>query len=407
MQTGEAQITKINERLTAYLKQVQRAIRLEPQQEQDILRELEANILECAAGIHEGCPELSQEEVLELALQEFGPPDELGRTFHSAYRHALSLPELALLAAFPFALVPLLGVDWAGFARVPEPNGWWAFGTSAILLTVGMLFAKRLRSPVALVWMTALFALGGSMAFATFRELFEPRPLLSLATTPGIPEQKIAIPAEQVVNYQALISWWSMVRYAFMLTLILFYVYWLLRLARHEWTHASLAVLTFLVISPCRLPDTQIVIRTGKSGAEATVTYTGQLISLLNPIQLNSAGGLLQVFLAGGLVFSGFTAAILSMPLNPGRYEAKVPPRRWTEELEVKLLNFLYARPRLVRSFAIITALLACLGYYQAVRLIYERWYLGPVSMVSYIIMLSAFLFFPRSVIILWNKRRR
>lgn len=394
--------------LAAYLDEMQQALCLDAGCEAEILREIRFNILECAEGYRLETPELSQEEALALALADFGPAAELGRTFHATYRRPLSLKEVALLAAFPFALVPLLGIDWTEFARAPEPAGWLAFGTSVILLALGSLFSRRLRTPVFYVWITVLMALLGSMSFAVFRLWFEPRELLALTTTSGVPQRKISIPAEQVDGYIGLVRWWDLLRFGFSLALILFLVYWVLRLARREWTLASLAILTFVVIGPYQLLDTRVVIQAGKDGADGTASFSlvGRSLDLLNPIQLNSAGTLLQVFLTGGLLFSALSAAYLSLPLNPARYVPPGESKGWGRKLKARVLGYCYARPRIVRSCLVLAGLIFSLGYYQSVRLVYEHWYWRPSFLLAFTLVLGAIIFFPRSVVVLWSKRK-
>src|SRR5690349_17252297 len=85
--------------LAAYLAEMQQALCLDADREAEILREIRFNILECAEGYRLEDPELSQEEALALAVADFGPAAELGRTFHATYRRPLSLKEIALLAA--------------------------------------------------------------------------------------------------------------------------------------------------------------------------------------------------------------------------------------------------------------------------------------------------------------------
>ena len=393
--------------LAHYLEVLKTELRLRGEPERRALSRVEGDLREMAYCYQEEDPTLSNEAALAQALADFGTAEDLGRKLHGVYCPRLSPKEVGLLAIFPVTLLPLLEANWGAFSRQVEQSGVTALGTSAIMLSVGFFFTHRWRSPVQIVWGTALVALLATAAYAFFRALVEPPDLIALATNPlplGKPQPVIP---EQIANLEALLSWWGYTRFGFKLALTLFLLFLLLWLARREWTLSALAAFTFLEIGPYRLYDTFIALDhpAGKMPT-ATVTYTGQFLNLLNPMQIgrNEAPAHTAIFLGGGLLFAGLVAIYLSLSLNPARYPTRGLRVKLTPPILRPLLDAFYARPRLTRCCILFAALVLCQLYQQLIDLVYRRIELYPAALLAQTFLLAAFIFVPRSVVITLEK---
>ncbi len=395
------------QRLAEYLLVVKTELRLRGDPERRALSRVESDLREMASCYQEEDPTLLEEAAIIRALAEFGPPDELGKKLHAVYCPTLSPREVGLLAIFPVALIPLLEADWGAFARQVERTGVTALGTCAIFLTLGFFFAHRWRSKVQYVWGTALVGLLAMASYALFRVLLEPSELLAIASNPVPLGQSQPIAPDQLATLQALLSWWGYTRFGFKLALTLFLIFLLLWLARREWTLSALAVFTFLEIGPYRLFDTYIVIHqlTGQPPT-ATVSYTGQFLSLLNPVQIgrNETSAHTAIFLGGGLLFAALVAIYLSLSLNPSRYPTRGLGVRLTPARLRPVLDAVYARPRLVRCCILFASLVICLIYQQAIDLVYRHIEIYPAAVVAQTFLLAAFIFVPRSIVVMLEK---
>jgi hypothetical protein len=394
-------------KLADYLALLKLELRLRGDPERRALSRVESDLREMASCYQELDPTLAYDRAMARALDEFGPPDELGRKLHAVYCPRLSPKEIGLLAIFPVALLPLLEASWGDFARQVERTGVTALGASAIMLTVGFFFAHRWRSPVQIVWGTALVGLLATALYALFRAILMPPELVALATNPAPLGKPQSIPAEQAATLEALLSWWGYIRFGFKLALTLFFVFLLLWLARREWTLSALAVFTFLAISPYRLYDTFIVLDYPKGQAPtATVTYTGQFLSLLNPIRIgrNEVMAHTAIFLGGGLLFAGLVAIYLSLSLSPARFPTKGLSLRLIPPFFRPLLDAFYARPRLTRCCILLAALVLCQLYQLLINLVYRHITLYPAALFAQTLLLAAFIFVPRSVVIMLEK---
>ncbi len=394
-------------RLGEYLAAVKQELRLRGDPERRALARIESDLREMAACYQEFDPTLKAEAAILRAIEEFGSPDLLGKRLHAVYCPTLSPREVGLLALFPVAFVPLLEANWGAFARQVEQTGVTALGTCAILLTVGFFFAHRWRSPVQIVWGTALVALLATCGYAFFRAMLMPAELVELATNPYPIGKPQPLDPAQVDRLNALLSWWGYTRFGFKLALTLFLIFLLLWLARREWTSSALSAFTFLVIGPYRVYDTYIGIdQSSGKGPTATVTYGGQFLDLLNPLRIgrNEMPAHTAVFLGGGLLFAGLVAVYLSLSLNPARYPTKGLQVRFTPRWLRPMLDWLYARPRLMRGGLLFVALVICLLYQQGADLVYRHIEIYPWAVVAQTCLLAAFIFVPRSVVVMLEK---